>query len=330
MRMIFVWSVAAVAVIVLLCLPFVATTQINDWIFRVAMLCIVAVSWNLMANAGQISLGHSAFWGVGAYAGVLSANVLGVSILAGTGVAICAGAVLGAVLALATGRLRGVFFAICTLALSEGLRTAALMTPDLTGGAVGLFLNQKLRPAPADLFLIGSAAAVIAVIVSIVLANTKFHYACRALRNHEGAAQMLGIDPRQYRFAVLALSGGLASGAGSINAWYGGYLDPNIAFDLFVTVQAQIAPILGGLYTVAGPVVGSFGIVFLSEFSRIWLGAHEGASQLVFGAVLVVGILFMPKGIYGSFRRLWARLFRPAEQTRPAGRSVASVLQERP
>jgi branched-chain amino acid transport system permease protein len=261
---------------------------------------------------------------------VLSANVLGLPILAGTGVAVCVGAVLGVLLALATGRLRGVFFAICTLALSESLRTVALMTPGLTGGAVGLFLNQKLRPAPTDLFLIGSAAAIIAVVISVVLHNTKFHYACRALRNHEGAAQMLGIDPRQYRLAVLALSGGLASGAGSINAWYLGYLDPNIAFDLFVTVQSQIAPILGGLYTVPGPVIGSFGIVFLSEFSRIWLGAHEGASQLVFGTVLVVGILFMPKGIYGSFRRFWMRPARPAKPTRPAGSPVATVSQERP
>ena len=323
-------SILAVAVAVfVLWLPFVATSQINDWMFRVAMLCILAVSWNLMANAGAISLGHSAFWGVGAYAGVLSANSLGLPILPATGVAVCAGAVLGAIIALATGRLRGVFFAICTLALSESLRTTALMTPKLTGGAVGLFLVQKLRPGATELFLIGTAAAIFAVLVSVVLAHTKFHYACRALRNHEGAAQMLGIDPRQYRLAVLAISGALASVAGCINAWYGGYLDPNIAFDLFVTVQAQIAPILGGLFTIAGPVVGSFGIVFLSELSRIWLGAHEGASQLVFGLVLVVGILFMPKGIYGSLLRFWAHRAGPAV-AKPAGGPATIIPQVQP
>jgi branched-chain amino acid transport system permease protein len=330
MRRILLWFAAAVAVIVVLRLPFVATPQINDWMFRIAMLTIIAVSWNLMANAGLISLGHSAFWGVGAYAGALSASALGLPMLVGTGVAVCAGAVLGVILALATGRLRGVFFAICTLALSEGLRTTASMTPDLTGGAVGLFLVQKLRPAPTDLFLIGSVAAIIAVAISVVLANTKFHYACRALRNHEGAAQMLGIDPRQNRLTVLALSGALASGAGSINAWYGGYLDPNIAFDLGVTVQSQIAPILGGLYTIPGPVVGSFGIVLLSEATRLWLGAHEGVSQFVFGSVLVIGILFMPKGVYGSLQRFWTRSARADEPAKPAGRPVVTVPQEQP
>lgn len=118
---------------------------------------------------------------------------------------------------------------------------------------------------------------------------------------------MLGVDPRPYRYAVLAISGALASAAGCIAAWYGGYLVPDIAFDLFITVKAQIAPILGGLYTVTGPVIGAFGIVFLSELSRIAFGAHDGASQLVFGSVLVVGILFMPNGIYGSLARLFRR-----------------------
>jgi branched-chain amino acid transport system permease protein len=329
MRKLFISLLAAAAIIAVLSLPFVASSQTNDWMFRVAMLCIIAVSWNLMANAGLISLGHSAFWGVGAYAGVLSANSLGLPIVPATGVAVCAGATLGVILALATGRLRGVFFAICTLALSESLRTIALMMPNLTGGAVGLFLAQQLRPAPDTLFVIGSAGAILAVLISVVLAHTKFHYACRALRNHEGAAQMLGIDPRQYRLAVLAISGALASGAGCINAWYGGYLDPNIAFDLFVTVEAQIAPILGGLFTIAGPVVGSFGIVFLSEVSRISLGAHEGASQLVFGTVLVAGILFMPKGIIGSLLRLHARRGRRKSARRSAS-PVIALGQEQP
>jgi branched-chain amino acid transport system permease protein len=291
------------AALCLLASTFWDAPQINNWLFRVSTLIMLATSWNLMANAGLVSLGHSAFWGVGSYAAIMTANAWSGSIFGTIAVALVTGAVMGAVLAAVTGTLKGIFFAIATLALSEGLRISALMLPDITNGAIGLFLRQELRPSQQALYLIAAVAAVASVVVAILVSCSKLQFAARAMRNDEAAAQMLGIAPRRQRIIIIAISGAMALAAGAINAWYGGYLDPEVAFTLHNTILAQIAPILGGIHTLAGPVIGAFAIIALSEGTRIWFGNMEGISQLAFGLVLVVCILFLPRGIEGLMRR---------------------------
>ena len=276
--------------------------QVNNWLFRISTLIMLATSWNLMANAGLVSLGHSAFWGVGSYTAILSANAYSGSPLTTVFAALLMGALMGAILASVTGSLKGIFFAIATLALSEGLRIGAFMLPEVTGGAVGLFLKQELRPSQHALYLFGALGAVGSVLVAVVISCSKLEFASRAMRDNEAAAQMLGIAPRRQRLIVVAISGSMASGAGAINAWYGGYLDPEVAFTLHNTILAQIAPILGGIHTLAGPVIGAVAIVALAEATRIWFGSMEGVSQLTFGLVLIVCILFLPKGIEGLIR----------------------------
>ena len=271
--------------------------QVNNWLFRISTLIMLATSWNLMANAGLVSLGHSAFWGVGSYTAVLIANASNGSVVTTVVAALMMGGAMGALLAFVTGSLKGIFFAIATLALSEGLRIGAFMLPEVTGGAVGLFLKQELRPSQHALYLFGALGAVGSVLVAVVISCSKLEFASRAMRDNEAAAQMLGIAPRRQRLIVVAISGAMASGAGAINAWYGGYLDPEVAFTLHNTILAQIAPILGGIHTLAGPVIGAVAIVALAEATRIWFGSMEGVSQLTFGFVLIVCILFLPKGI---------------------------------
>ncbi|MEP9380475.1 branched-chain amino acid ABC transporter permease [Aquabacter sp. CN5-332] len=300
--------------------------QINNWLFRISMLIMLATSWNLMANAGLVSLGHSAFWGVGSYTAILAANALSGSVFTTVAVSLVVGAAMGALLALVTGSLKGIFFAICTLALSEGLRISALMVPEVTGGAVGLFLKQELRPSQHALYLFGALAAVASVGVAILISCSKLQFASRAMRDNEAAAQMLGIAPRRQRLIIVAISGAMASAAGAINAWYGGYLDPEVAFTLHNTILAQIAPILGGIHTLAGPVIGSVAIIALSEATRIWFGSMEGISQLTFGLVLIVCILFLPKGIEGLIR---GRDGRPKPEPTPA-LPVSSMKEAKP
>jgi branched-chain amino acid transport system permease protein len=302
-------AVLPYAVVVLLAVLLLGTSlldmpQINDWVFRASLLIILSVSWNLMANAGLISLGHSAFWGIGSYTAIVIANEAGLPLIAGILGAAAMGGLVGAGLAMATGRLRGIFFAISTLALSEGLRVVAIMLPDVTGGAMGLYLQPAVRGSRPLLLFLSVLTMIVSVIITALLARTRFHYACRAMRNNERAAEMLGLDPRRYRMTILAISAAMAAAAGALSSWYGGYLDPDVAFNLHITIEAQIAPIIGGLYSVAGPVLGGILVYTLSEITRIGLGAQEGVSQLVYGCLLVLAILFMPRGIYG----LWARL----------------------
>ena len=302
----------------LLASTFVAAPQVNDLIFQVSMLTIVTVSWNLMASAGLISLGHAAFWGVGSYAAMIAGVGFGLPLYGGVVLAVIVGAALGIVLALLTGRLKGIFFAISTLALAEGLRVTCLMLPDQTGGASGLYLPQVLQLPRPTLYLLGAVGAVLSVGLAIWLSRTSFSYACRAMRDNEGAAKMLGLDPLRYRVAILAISAGMAAGAGAISTWYGGYLDPEVGFSLRVTIEAQIAAILGGMYSLPGPLLGAVAIVCLSEATRLGLGAYQGASQLAYGIVLVVSILFMPRGLNG----VWLSLRRRASTNDTADGAV--------
>ncbi len=276
---------------------------LNDRAFRVATTIMLATSWSLMVGAGLISLGHAAFWGVGSYACLIGAADLGLPVVAGLFLAAVLGAALGALQAVVTGRLRGAFFAISTLAMAEGLRVAALMLPGLTHGAEGMFAPQALRPTPHALGVFGALLAIASVAFALWLSGTRFHFAMAAMRSHEGAAQMIGIDPRRYRVAVVAISAAMASLAGGISAWYGGYLDPEVAFGLQTTITAQIAAILGGMFSVAGPVAGAIAVVALGDLTRGLFGSVPGASQGLFGLVLVVTILFRPQGLIGLLRR---------------------------
>jgi branched-chain amino acid transport system permease protein len=304
-----IYGLLAVAAILL---PLIATPIVNNWTLRIGSLIILGISWNLAANAGLISLGHSAFWGLGSYAALLAADRLGFSFFASLVPALLIGALSAAAIAVITGRLRGIFFAIAMLALSEGLRVLAMMTPDLTGGSAGLFINQAARPSPQLVAMATSVCAVASAIVAWLLSVSRFHYAFRAMRNNENASQMLGINPIRFRIAVLTISGAMASLAGGVNVWYSGFLDPTIGFDLHITILAQIAPILGGIHTLPGPIIGAFATIALSEVTRIWLG-EQGYSLLIYGIILVFSIIFMPKGIYGAWRTgvAWLQARKP-------------------
>jgi len=292
--------------IILVPLPFYSSPVVTDWCLRISSLMILSISWNLAANAGLVSLGHSAFWGLGTYAAILTANMLGLSFLESILPSIIIGMLVGSILAIITGRLRGFFFAISTLAMSEGLRVIAVMTPDVTGGGEGLYINQALRPDSETIASTAIFAAFVVFAISWGLFRSRYHYAFRAMRNNEQASQMFGINPRAFRIGVLAISGGMASLGGGINVWFGGFVDPNIAYDLHITILAQVAPILGGIYTLIGPVIGSIVAIGISEATRIWFGA-SGFSLFIYGFILCVFILYLPSGIWGGFIRLWRK-----------------------
>lgn len=296
--------IVAAAFLLMLLIPVFGSPVIVDICFRTGSLIILAVSWNLMASAGLISLGHSAFFGLGGYVGILSANLLGMPFWLTLLSALVAGALLGSAIALITGRLRGIFFAITTLATSEGLRVLAVMLPDLTGGAKGAYLAAKSAPGALPVNLTMSAATVMACLIVLAISRSRYHFALRAMRANEQASQMLGIFPLKFRLAIMAISGAMASIVGCIEVWHGGYLDPAIAFDLHITIIAQIAPILGGIYTLFGPVIGAVVTVAIGDATRLILGHIQGASLFVFGIVLVACVLYLPNGLWGGLQHL--------------------------
>ncbi len=297
----------AVLIAVAVVLPFVNAPVLVGIDFQICILIVVAVSWNMMAGAGLISLGHSAFFGLGSYTAILMANRLGLGFGLSLAPAMAMGAVLGGGLALMTGRLRGIYFAIATLAASEGLRVMAVMLPDLTGGSNGIYLDSSLAPAPEVPQVAAPIAAIVAAAIAYALSRSRHHFALRAMRNSEMASQMLGVEPLRYRIGIMAISGALASLAGALSMCRGGYLDPAVAFDLLITIDAQIAPILGGIYTLSGPILGAIVATGLGEGTRILMGQIVGASLLVFGLVLILMILWMPDGIRGAWQKRVSR-----------------------
>jgi len=294
-----IWIATAVLAVGI---PFLGSPSTVDIVFRISVLVIISVSWNLMAGAGLVSLGHSGFWGLGSYAAILSVNSLGFSFALSLVPATICGALIGATLALVTGRLRGIYFAISTLAMAEGFRVVAVMVPDLTGGFKGLYLDSSRFPGMLSVNVVAALGAVATVLIAWWLSRSRYHFALRAMRDNEAACQMLGIAPLRYRFGIMALSGAMASFAGGISVWRGGYLDPDVAFDLINTINSQIAPILGGIYTLSGPVIGSVMTVALGEVTRLTLGNMVGASLLLYGVLLVIIVIGLPNGIQGALR----------------------------
>lgn len=283
--------------LILVPLPFYSSPLIADWSLRLGSLMMLSISWNLAASAGLVSLGHSAFWGLGTYVAILASSKLGLGFAATIIPSIAIGMAVGAILAVITGRLRGFFFAISTLAMSEGLRVIAVMTPELTGGGEGIYIQQNLRPESPVIASVAIFFAFVVFAISWAVVRSRYHYAFRAMRNNEAASEMFGINSRTFRVGILALAGGIASLAGGINAWFGGFVDPGIAFDLHITILAQVAPILGGIYTLMGPVIGALAALGISESTRIWFGS-SGFSIVIYGLILCLCILYLPNGIW--------------------------------
>ena len=295
------WAAAAAALLVE---PFVASPLLQNWLFRLSGLVALTVSWNLMANAGLISLGQVVFWACGGYTASILASKAGWPFAPALVAAMLAGSAVGALLAAITGRLRGIYFAIATLSLAEGLRVLSLMLEGVTGGAQGIHLPASASPSQAVLQMAANAFAILAVAASYSLSLGRFQFASRALRNNEDAAQMLGLNPWLFRVAVMALSGAIAAGAGSFNAVYSGYIDPTVAFSLQFTILPQISAVFGGIYTTVGSVLGPVAILALSEATRYAAGPIPGAALFLLGVLLVLCVLFLPHGLAHVLQRM--------------------------
>lgn len=262
------------------------------------LISALALAWDLLARTGQLSLAHGAFFGLGAYATALAAPALGTlpALLVGGMVAGASSLFLG----LATLRLHGMYFAIATLAFSEVIRTLVLKTA-FTGGAIGL----PVQPAFSGAFPLGGYYLAVLILalaagVSLLLARSRLHYAMAATRQGEAVARVLGVPVVRVKLLAFTISAFLAGLAGGVYAMKTLFLSPYDAFGLGRAVEALVIPIFGGLYTTTGPLLGGLIIVGLETWLRLRIG--EGY-LVVYGVILVLTILFLPKGLVSLFRR---------------------------
>ncbi len=301
---------ALVVLAALVPLVVAANTVLNFLVFGL-ILTLVAQGWNVLGGfGGQMSFGQAAFFGTGAYATAMLQARYGVNAWAGLAAGIAAGAALGALVGFVTFRagLRGSYFALVTLAVAEVLRIVANASP-ATGGAAGLLLRLDPRPenlqfaSRAGFYWLALAFVAVGLLVSRWLTRSRFGAQLVALRENEDAARALGIDPLRTKVGAIALSAGLTAAAGCLYVQYFLYLDANIAYGTWISIEALLAPTIGGVGTVFGPLIGAFALHGLGELTKHLAGSVPGVDLVVFGLLLVGVVWFAPRGIVGLVRR---------------------------
>jgi len=293
----------------------------------IMMLFYAAVSsaWNIVGGfAGQLSLGHAAFFGIGAYTSSLLFINFGISPWIG----MLIGGVLATLVAGAIGwpsfRLRGPFFTLVTIAFAEVLRILTLYAHDLTRGSIGI--SVPFRPAVGNfIFRQLSAYAVVALIflmltvmVNLWIESSRLGYYLAALREDEDAAQALGIDTARYKLVATLVSAFLTALGGTFYAQYILFIEPFAIFSLDFSVLLAMMAIIGGIGTVWGPVAGAFLVTPLQEGLQAKLGGElHGLHLVVYGAALIVVVILLPQGIVPSIAGRVKRAFGHHE-ARPA------------
>jgi len=294
------------ALVVLCALPFTTSNAYYlDIVVQVYMWAAAAVAWNLLGGyAGQFSLGHSAFFGIGAYTSSLLLLTAGLTPWIG----MLAGGALAALFALVIGylaiRLRGPFFTLATIALAEVLQILAVYFRDLTGGSQGLSLPFAASAANFTFdgkrayALAGLGFLLFALLVSWLIERSRLGYYLVAIREEEEAARAVGVPVLGIKLIATAASAFLTAMVGTFYAQYVLWIEPAHTFSLDVSVQLALIAIIGGLGTLLGPVIGAALIIPLNMFLRAWLGAsYAGLYLVVYGLVLVLVVLYARQGL---------------------------------
>jgi branched-chain amino acid transport system permease protein len=304
---------AFLLVAVLAAAPLVASRYVLSVLILVFYFAYVGQAWNLMMGyAGQLSLGHALYVGLGAYVAALLWLHLGISpwigVFAGMAAAMLAAAVIGW-LGFRFG-IEGVYFALLTIAFAEIARVAFDHLA-ITGGAGGLFLPVvpgsgtsvwQLQGGPLLFYYLTLALAVGATGLVAWLARSRLGYVWRAIREDPQAAEALGVNLFAAKMQVILLSAAMTAVGGLVNAFYYRNLFPAQTFDMARSLELILAPIVGGLGTVMGPVVGAalltpLGETLIAATHAIGLDA-PGAKAVAYGVLLLAIIWFKPDGIW--------------------------------
>jgi branched-chain amino acid transport system permease protein len=308
----------------MLVLPLVAPSEFAiDILIRILLFAFIGVAWNLIGGyAKQLSLGHAAYFGLGAYASTLLEIRLGVSpwigMLAGGVVAMLASLPIGALCF----RLRGPYFAIATIATAQVLMLLFLKFRDFAWGAEGTTL-PNLGDAPlmmqfdakAAYYYIALGLLAIGLAITWLIEASWMGYYLVAVGEDEDAAEAVGVNAQRIKRDIYLISAFLTALAGTFYVQYIYFIDPNTAFSFNVSVEAALVSIVGGIGTLWGPVLGTVLLESTSAFIQSWLGGSFGGVQLtVYGLILMAVILWRPTGLIGILADALARRGAPAKE----------------
>jgi len=300
------------------CVPLVTASGTTlNFVMMALYATLIAQAWNILGGfGGQFSFGHALFFGTGAYIQAIAQLQGGINPWIALPLAVAGAALVGLFVGALSFRygLKGSYFALVTLAFAEVFRIVALSVP-FTGGGVGLMVplresaaNLQFASRSGYLWLV-LAFVTAALVVTWWLRNSRFGAYLQAVRDNEDAARAIGVNPFRVKLAAIGISAAFMGAAGAFYVQVFQYIDPGIAYGAATSVEALVAAIVGGMGTVWGPVLGAVVLHLLSDLTRNLFGELPGINMVIYGVVLVLIVIFLPRGIAGiglSARQLWA------------------------
>jgi len=305
----------------LIALPFVYRSPYPLHILVLILIWSFAyTSWSVMGRFGLVSLGHGGFMGVGAYVTALAWNHGHISPWIGIPLALIAGASLAAVVAYPCFRFRitGHYFALVTLALSGIVLQVITATRDHTGGSLG-YTPERYQgghslwalqfPDKTTWYLIALGVWAFGLYVWNRVDRSMLRYALEAISEDEDGAAAAGVHVTAEKLKITVLSAAMTALAGALYCQYQMFISPDTVSGISVSLQMVFAVVVGGIYVSLGPTIGAVITILLAEVLRISFGTRAvGWDNLVYGVLLVLFIIFLPRGIGGSVQSLTRRL----------------------
>ena len=313
------WAPIMAVVAVLAAVPLVVHSNVTlNFLVVALMIALAGQGWNVLGGyGGQYSFGHAAFFGTGAYVTAILQVRYGVNAWVAFGCGIAGGAAVGAVVGALTFRagLRGSYFALVTLAFAEVLRILASVAP-ITGAGVGTLIKLDLRAqafqfqSRAVFYWVILALVALSLVIAHLTERSRFGAWLIAVRENEDAAQALGVNATTVKLTAMVISGAITAAAGCFYAQYFLFVDSGIAYGPWISIEALLTPIIGGVGTVFGPLLGALVVKSLGEAAQMVTGEAPGLDLVVYGCVLVLVIWFTPRGLIGGIAELRNRLTR--------------------
>jgi len=267
-------------------------------LFRVFLFAALGLAWNLVGGyTGQLSLGHAAYFGAGAY---------GLALFSKAGVppwiAILLSVVLAMLFALLIGsvsfRLRGPYFALATIAFAEVLRLVAKNLPDVTGGDVGTQVPLLFTRSSTVWFYEAGVVLTAAVLATTVwIVRSRLGYYLMAIREDQDTAMSVGVNATRYKLTALLISSAFTAVGGAFYASLFLYIVPDQVLSMDISSEVAIVAMLGGAGTLVGPLVGS---IILESAAEIFKNIFQEAHLLIYGVLIMLVVLFLPEGIVGT------------------------------
>jgi len=283
------------------------------------LIALVGQGWNLLGGyGGQYSFGHAAFFGTGAYVTAVLQVRYGINAWLGFCSGIAAGALVGALIGALSFRsgLKGSYFALVTLAFAEVLRIIASVAP-ITGAGAGTLIKLDLRPeafqfqSRAPFYWIVLGLVGVSMMLMRVIEGSRFGAYLVAVRENEDAAEALGVNTTIVKLRAMAISAAVTAAGGCFYAQYFLFVDAGIAYGPWISIEALLAPIIGGVGTVFGPLLGALVVKTLGELAKLATGDAPGLDLVIYGCILILVVAVAPRGIAGILSDLRQRIVAP-------------------